>query len=653
MRTFPQLVSISLLGALLMLPGLSAQTPKSTPAQELIARVEAEYQRGESDYKAGHLEAAKQEFNRAVMLLLTASLPLHSDEALEHEFDKIVEQINHLEMQALQSGEGFNENVDQPAPIDLANEVTFPVDPRIKEQAVAELKNTHSDLPLILNDPVASFINFYATRSHGTITRALTRAGRYRPMIERIFKEEGVPQDLIYLAQAESGFEPRAVSYAGARGMWQFMASAADLWGLQHNYYVDERQDPEKSTRAAARYLKALYTQLGDWWLAMAAYNTGAGNVQHAVERTGYADFWELHQRGVLPQQTRNYVPIILAMTVMAKNPSQYNLDQVTPDPPLQYDTVTTDYAVDLRLVAESVDASTAEIQSLNPALLRMTTPREQNYDLHLPTGTTERYRQAIEAIPVEMRASSHFYKAQPGESLSDIAKRFHTTPEAIAEANNLDAEAALPHDAKLIVPVRPERVAVASSEKNPGSVGSKTVHYKVRKGDTAASIASDFGVTVDQLLKWNHLRRGKLKVGGGLVIHQAASESQASSHRASSDEEAQTCHMVRKSRHGKAVKVCSAAPSSSHSAKAKGKSKSAGKNTDKGAGKSAGKSSEKDEDAAPHAAKKSGKKGSHAAAAAEKPAEKKSAGKKPAKEAPAAAPKAKKKATRHHSAKE
>src|SRR6185369_7663324 len=190
-------------------------------------------------------------------------------------------------------------------------------------------------------------------------------------------KEEGVPQDLIYLAQAESGFHPLALSRAGARGMWQFMGSRAKGYGLERNWWMDERQDPEKSTRAAARHLKDLYNQFGDWWLAMAAYNSGAGNVQRAVQRTGYADFWELYRRNVLPKETKNYVPIIVAMTIVAKNPAQYGLNDVAIEPPLEPDVVKTNYAVDLRLVAEAVDAPVEDIAELNPALIRRVTPRD------------------------------------------------------------------------------------------------------------------------------------------------------------------------------------------------------------------------------------------------------------------------------------
>src|SRR5207248_1064030 len=293
------------------------------------------------------------------------STDVHSDERLEHEFDKIVEGTNGLEMIALKAGDGFTEQKLEPAPIDEANDVTFPVDPRIKVKAEQELKRTRSDLPLVLNDTVASYINYYSSRGRGVLERALIRAGRYRDMIERVLREEGVPQDLIYLAQAESGFQPLAMSRASARGMWQFMSSRAAGYGLQRNWWLDERQDPEKSTRAAARHLKDLYKEFGDWYLAMAAYNSGPMNVQQAVRRTGFADFWELYKRNVLPKETKNYVPIILAMAIVAKNPAQYGLAEIQPEPPAQVDAVTIDYPVDLRLVAECIDSTAGVIQQL------------------------------------------------------------------------------------------------------------------------------------------------------------------------------------------------------------------------------------------------------------------------------------------------
>src|SRR6201997_28267 len=388
-----------------------AQAPSADPVADLIAKVEKEYQTGQENYTAGHLEAARQNFDHAFDLLLSSNLEINSDPRLESEFDRIVEGINGFEMQALQQGDAFTEQKSEPAPIDEANEAAVPVDANVKAKAEAEIKSTRSDLPLMMTDQVAGYISYFSTRGRGTLENALVRSGRYDSMIRRVLREEGVPQDLIFLGQAESGFHPLALSRVGARGIWQFMASRARGYGLQRDWWVDDRQDPEKSTRAAARHLKDLYQQFGDWYLAMAAYNSGPGTVQSAVKRTGYADFWELYRRNVLPKETRNYVPIILAVTIMAKNPTQYGLDHLQADQPVQYETIKVDYPVDLRLVSEVTDASLSTIQDLNPALLRMTTPREGSYDLKVPAGTAERFQQVIASIPRDKRVWWRYHK--------------------------------------------------------------------------------------------------------------------------------------------------------------------------------------------------------------------------------------------------
>ncbi|MBV9670007.1 MAG: transglycosylase SLT domain-containing protein, partial [Acidobacteriales bacterium] len=424
-------------------PAQKSATAPSTKSNDaavsaLLAKVEREYQAGEANYHAGHLAAAKDNFDRAVDLMLTSSISPKSDPRLNEEFEKVVEHVNQLEMAALQQGDGFTEQKSVPAPIAELNEMTFPVDPNIKAQAQAELAATTSDLPLVINDYVASFLSFFQTsRGRAVMERALTRAGRYRSMIQRILKEEGVPQDLMFLAQAESGFQPTALNPSGARGMWQLMSSRASEFGLQHTWWIDERQDPEKSTRAAAKHLRELYKQFGDWYLVMAAYNSGPGNVQYAVEKTGYADFWELYRRSVLPKETKNYVPIILAMTIVAKHPDQYGIQGVVPELPLETESVRVDYPVDLRLVAECAGVPVQKLIELNPSLLRLTTPPNSNFDLRLPIGTKDRYLAAINLIPADKRVSWRYHHVEPGDTLASIARQYHTTTQAILSANN------------------------------------------------------------------------------------------------------------------------------------------------------------------------------------------------------------------------
>src|SRR3954462_7939775 len=397
-------------------PAQTPQPEKPDPVPEMIAQAEKALAAGQTDYPAGHLDAAKQDFNHAGDILMQGPVEIKSDDRLQQEVDKITEECNKLEMVACKEGDGFAEQQPDPAPIDEANQVTFPADASVTAKAEADLKTIQSDLPLMINEYVAGYINYFSTRGRGVFEGAWVRSGRYKEMIQRVFRDEGVPQDLIYLAQAESGFKPLALSRARARGMWQFMASRGVGYGLRRSWWVDDRQDPEKATRAAARHLKDLYNQFGDWYLAMAAYNSGPGNVQRAVQRTGYADFWELYKRNVLPAETKNYVPIIVAMTIVAKNPGQYGLNDVAIEPPLEPDVVPTDYAVDLRLVAEATDSTLDEIAELNPALIPRVTPRDQTYDLRLPNGPKERFERAIAAIPEDKRVSWRYHKVADGE---------------------------------------------------------------------------------------------------------------------------------------------------------------------------------------------------------------------------------------------
>jgi membrane-bound lytic murein transglycosylase D len=489
---------------------------KVDPVADLIAKVEKQYQAGQANYQAGHMEAAKQNFDTAFNLLVAGPIDLKSDERLEREFEKLLDGVNGLELAALQEGDGFTEQKSEPAPIDEANDVTFPVDPNIKAKAAAEVKATHSDLPLVLNDTVAGYINYFSSRGRSTLEGALARSGQYHEMISRVLKEEGVPQDLIYLAQAESGFRPLALSHAGARGMWQFMSSRAKGYGLQRTWWVDERQDPEKATRAAARHLRDLYNQFGDWYLAMAAYNSGPGTVQSAVKRTGYADFWELYRRNVLPKETRNYVPIILAVTIMAKNPEQYGLDHIDAAKPVAADVIKINYPVDLRLVAECVDASASDLQALNPSLLRLTTPKDREFELHLPAGTKQTYEEAIAAIPSEMRVWWRYHKVQEGDTLASIARNYRTTAKAIAEANDL-GENGLEPDHKLIIPIAAGKHALGEET---AAYSRRPTRYKVRKGDTVTSVAENFGVPAQMVRRWNRLKGDSLRGRRVVYVH-------------------------------------------------------------------------------------------------------------------------------------
>ncbi|HKU25207.1 MAG TPA: LysM peptidoglycan-binding domain-containing protein [Candidatus Sulfotelmatobacter sp.] len=496
----------------------AALSPIPDPVAVLVENAEKKYQTGLANYHGGKQDDAKQNFDDALNSLLSSNLDIRSDQRLEKEFDRIVQGVNDLYPGGTATEEQAESQEPQqksePAPIDQTNELSPEADARTKAKAEADVKNTRSDLPLMMTDQVAGFIAYFSNRGRGIFERALARSGRYRGLMLPILKEEGVPQDLIYLAQAESGFHPLAVSRVGARGIWQFMGSRARGYGLSHNMYLDDRQDPEKSTRAAARHLKDLYNQFGDWYLAMAAYNSGPGTVQAAVKRTGYADFWELYNRNVLPRETKNYVPIILAVTIMAKNPKQYGLEDVVLERPAEYDTVTIDYPVDLRLVAECVGSTPSELQDLNPSLLRMTTPRAGKFELHLPAGTRDDYESAIATIPPDMRLWWRYHVVKPGETLASLARTYHTTIRQISEVNHLEGRQVDP-EARLVIPVTPGKHAAADT----ATYARRITRYHVRKGDTVQSVADNFGISPQQLRRWNGLRSTTNSLAGRRVL--------------------------------------------------------------------------------------------------------------------------------------
>ena len=497
-------------------PAPSPAPPTQTTAQQqrvhdLIQRVERAYAQGESAYKRGNLPDAKSNFDNAVDLMLTSGIDIKATPALQEEFDRIVDQINGLEMEALKQGNGFTPKTED-TPAEAASDVTFVVDPSIVAKANADLATTKSDLPLVVNDYVAAYINFFAntTKGHNTLLHSFQRAGRYRSMIQRVMSEEGVPQDLIYLAVAESGFQPRAVNRRSrAGGMWQFMPYGN--YGLARNGFVDERFDPEKSTRAYARYMKYIYAQLGDWYLSMAGYDWGTGNIQRAVEKTGYADFWELYKRNNLPAETKNYVPEILAAIIIANHPTQYGFDDVTLDPPVVTDTVTINYSADLRLVSDIVGAPVDELIALNPSLLRLVTPPDTEFDLHLPAGTAALFQEKISSIPESKRNSWRYHKVAPDDTLASVAHTYSVSVSALAAANQLDQTDKLDGVQALVVPLAP---AAAPS--------AHTVYYTTRHGDTLVSVADRFGVSLTQLRRWNNLPAAGIKIAPGRRLHVA-----------------------------------------------------------------------------------------------------------------------------------
>ena len=421
-----------------------------------LQRAQDHFEAGKRLYQQGDSTGARREFDGAIEVLLAASESLPDRPRLERRLDQLVETIYHYDLEGLGSGEIQQGVIYDKPPLDGIIEMTFPTDPNLKPKVKEEIQATVSQLPLEENDSVLGYIHYFSTeRGRRTLIEGLRRAGRYRPLIQRILDEEGLPQELIYLAQVESGFLPRAKSYKKAVGMWQFVQWRGREYGLEQTAVSDDRMDPEMATRAAAKHLRDLYTQFGDWYLAMSAFNCGPGCVDRAVQRTGFADFWELLSRNALPRDTMNYVPAILAVTIMAKNPKDYGLEIVDQDSPLEYDTVALNAPTNLALVADALGRPVSEIQELNPALLKTVAPAR--YQLRIPKGTSAAMTAALDSIPEVRRATWRMHRVEPGETIAEIAKRYAISANAIADANNSAAQAPEAGDL-LIIPASYQR---------------------------------------------------------------------------------------------------------------------------------------------------------------------------------------------------
>lgn len=492
-----------------------AEIPQFDPVKETIGHAEDLYRLGEDDFHQGHLDRAKRSFDRSVEALLHSPVPIESDERLQKEFESLVDRIHQYELLALKQGDGFTDQKYTAAPLDeILSVETFPpkIDEKLRAAAEKEVTEVSHDLPIVVNAQVLNYLDYFTHgRGRATMESGLRRIGMYRPMIERILKQTGVPADLIYLAQIESGYQPLALSNKKCRGLWQFAAWRGAEYGLTQNWWVDERQDPEKSTRAAARHLKDLHDQFQDWLLAMAAYDTGPGNIQRAIERTGYADYWKMRERHVLIQETENYIPAILATMIIGKNPKQYGFD-VDPLPPIETERVTISTPTDLRLIAETIDVPLETLESLNPQLLRMTTPPNQpDFQINLPKGTKEKFLTEIAAIPEDKRVLWRQHKITEGESLSTIARNYHTTVAAIEQVNNLERVSVLEEGTKIIIPSTP-------------SAKKTLVKHRVERGETLASIANKYDVTPTEIRKWNHLGvKSAARRGQRLTIYVAS----------------------------------------------------------------------------------------------------------------------------------
>lgn len=546
---------ISLACALFTLP-VSAQSSTMSglrqDAQRVIDRSNEQFQRGEEAFQASHYDQARRAYDKAVDLVLESGVV---DPQLQDYYRRLVDRIYQRQLGLLKSAQaakpaqvnlaestmpqnqatlaqqppsgdrGFGQQTYVPSPLDdltklkLTEEETKNASEEEIQTAVSAAKLDFSFKP---NPLVQSFINYYMGRGRATMENGLRRSGRFIAMARRIFKDEGVPQDLVWLCQVESAWSPIARSWAAAVGLWQFIPSTGANYGLKQDAWVDERSSFEKATRASARYLRWLANRYaGNWELAMAAYNSGEGRVDGCIARSGYADFWEIHP--MLPNETRNYVPNILATIIIAKNPQRYGFTPRS-EPPLTYAHVTVNNSVDLRLVADAVDANYDYILGLNPELKRGVTPPATEYAIRVPPGKAEALQAALKRIPAEKRTSWRMMTAHAGDSFESIARRTGVSESALEQING----GILRPGQKVIVPASggmrnvvfsSSRGASAVSAAPSGANGAaKIVTYKAKNGETLGDIAGRYNTSVRDLATLNRLN-ASAKLRAGQVI--------------------------------------------------------------------------------------------------------------------------------------
>jgi len=522
--------------------------PPEDPVVNLIALSEQHFLAGQRELEQGHVEGARLEFDKAVNVLLESNYGGRSEPRIREHFDRLVDRISAYEVKALAEGDGFTEKKYEPASIDelLAMSATLAPEPSAElEQAVQTDPAIH-DVPIPLNPRVMAFIQLFQGRLREFIQEGLERGSKYLPMIQNVFRAEGLPLDLAYIPLVESAFKPNALSRANAKGVWQFMRGTGVENGLRQDWYIDERSDPEKATIAAAKYLSTLAKMFdGDWHLALASYNGGPNRVQRALKTSRASDFWSLAANPrALPRETRDYVPMILAAIVIARNPAQYGFE-FQAEPSIAYDTVTLPRPVDLRRVAEWTDSSIDQIQALNPELRRWTTPvRDEAYELKVPAGTAPVvHAQLQDAVTLEL-ASLKWYTVKRGETLATVARKLGVSRTDLAEANYLKTTARIdageklmvPHESTVLLGARTDRPVPAAESRNLAGVDAVVpavdsgptervkVLYEVKRGDTLASIARVFRTTVSALQTWNGIDGSRIMAGDRLTIYTARS---------------------------------------------------------------------------------------------------------------------------------
>lgn len=431
---------------------------------------------------------------------------------VERRLDDLIEAIYRYDADQSAQGDTDDKVVYDKPPMDGILDLTFPanpfpVNPGMRDKVQDLIHSTASQLPLEEQDSVISWVNFFSSeRGKKIIAAGLRRQGKYKNLIEKILSQEGIPPELIFLAEEESGYLPRAMSNKLCVGLWQFGRSTGHDYGLMQTGATDDRMDPEKSTRAAAKYLKDLYDHFGDWYLAMAAYDCGPACVDQAVMRTGYADFFQLRKMNALPKETANYVPVILAMTIIAKNAPAYGLDNLDVESPVETDSIELETPTNLALIADAVDRPLSELKDLNPGLLKLVAPA--GFSVHIPKGTLEEVQTAFSLVPPARRDAWRVHRVVDGDSFTVLAKRYGVLTASISQINHaeLPAEGTLmaipaPYPGDHVVTARAHRTtrrhtAIVAARKPAPEVVRKQAPRPVRKRTTAVAHAAQKSAT-------------------------------------------------------------------------------------------------------------------------------------------------------------
>ena len=490
---------------------LETITEQKDPIELLIEQAWDLFKKGQTHFQEGEVQEARGYFQQALDTLKHSGFEFFLNPHLESAYYDLLGDIQELELQAL-----VNPAEIQPLSlvsphfeeIDDLNLFTIQVDPHLEELAGQDLLKTRFDIPVVLNDDVLRLLNFYQNRGREIMEEGLKRSGMYVPLFREIFREEGVPLDLIYMAHVESHFKPNAYSRARARGLWQFMLGTGKVYGLRQDWWIDERSDIVKSTHAAAQHLRDLYERFGDWHLAMAAYNVGSRRIDRVRRRYGKTlDYWTMVKRKMLPRETRSFVPSILAALIIFRNPERYGF-LVEPEPPLQFETVDLKEQVDLRVVADEIDVRVADLFALNPELRRGITPfHYDDYKLKVPLGKADLLKERLAVLPKDRKVQVRHHKVKRGESLSLIAQRYSSSITAIAQVNRIRNVHRLREGQDLLIPLA-GRYSVASAARSMEPTPQQLpATYVVRRGDSLSRIANRYRVTIKDLLLWNNLK--------------------------------------------------------------------------------------------------------------------------------------------------